>query len=229
MIRNSFFFFSALALFAIAGFWPTYYSRPHEETDWHVHLHGIVMSLWIAMLISQAWLIRSNNRLLHRRLGKASYFLAPAVVFATLSLAHVRLERAGPAPAPDLLYFFYVQASLLAMFVLAWTLGILNRHAPHVHARYMACTALTLVDPVFARLLYSHAGVEPPFMQLATYLLVDTILMALIAWDLRNDRRPIVFPAMLAAFVVAQIPTFFAASSIGWRSFAVWYGGLPLP
>ena len=44
MIRYSVFFFATLALFAVAGFWPSYVSRMSEEKNIHVHFHGLVMA-----------------------------------------------------------------------------------------------------------------------------------------------------------------------------------------
>src|SRR5215475_5735242 len=105
ILRNSVYFFAALALFAVAAFWPTYLSRIGAVTEGHVHAHGAVMASWLAMLVAQAFLIRSNRRPIHKLLGKASYVLAPLVVLSTLSLAHMRLAEAGNAPSVDLLYF----------------------------------------------------------------------------------------------------------------------------
>src|SRR5262249_2561499 len=119
MIRNSVYFFTLLALFAIAAFWPSYLSRATSIPEVRVHLHGAVMALWVAMLITQAFLIRNGARPTHRLIGKASYVLAPLIVLSTLALAHLRLHEAGDEPPVDLLYFVYVQLAMLSLFVLA--------------------------------------------------------------------------------------------------------------
>ena len=41
--RRSAPFFGALLLLAIPAFWPTYFSPPRYEADWHVHVHGIAL------------------------------------------------------------------------------------------------------------------------------------------------------------------------------------------
>ena len=228
MIRNSVFFFAALALFAIAGFRPSYLTRINQESNLHVHLHGVAMALWCVMLIAQGYLIRSDQRVLHRALGKFSFVLVPLIVYSTLSLSHFRLQEAGKEPPADLLYFFYVQLSLLVVFTLAYVLAIANRRKPSIHAGYMVCTALTLVDPILARLLFNHLGVDRPRWQILTYGFIDLILLWLIAWD-RKQRRPVtLFPAMLGVFVIAQIPTFFLFETPAWHAFALWYGSLPI-
>ncbi len=45
--------------------------------------------------------------------------------------------------------------------------------------RYMVCAALTLVDPVVARLLFIGLGMDYPEGQVVTFALDDTILLAL--------------------------------------------------
>jgi len=229
MIRNSVYFFTMLALFAIAAFWPSYLSRATSIPEVRVHLHGAVMALWVAMLITQAFLIRNGARPTHRLIGKASYVLAPLIVLSTLALAHLRLHEAGDDPPVDLLYFVYVQLAMLSLFVLAYVLAIKHRKTPQLHARYMACTALALFDPIFARLLYNHLGIDFPLAQVITYTAMDAILLGLALWDWRHDRRPSVYPAMLGIFVLVQLPTFFLYKLPVWRKVAVWYGSLPIP
>jgi hypothetical protein len=224
--RNSVLYFAALLLFAIPAFWPTYLFVEKVEPDFHVHLHGAVMLLWLLLLISQAGLIRFGHRAVHRQLGKFSYFLAPVIVVSTLLLAHFRMKQ---GLTQDILYFFYLQLSLLILFVLAYSLAIHYRHTPALHARYMVCTALALVDPIFARLLYNHLGITPPLMQILTFALIDVILLALTIRDWKQGNGLRVFPAMLGAFVLLEIPTFFWPELPSWRGFVQWYAGLPLP
>ena len=224
--RRAVFFFIALLLLAIPSFWPTYLFPPKVDPDYHVHLHGIAMFLWCALLIAQAWLIRTQRRELHRRLGKVSYALAPVIVVSTLLLAHYRLKQ---GPTAEDLYFFCVQVSLITLFVAAYSLAIRYRHTPALHARYMVCTALPLIDPIVARLLFNHVGIQPPWVQVATYLLTDVILLCLVLLERRQASGVRIFPAMLVAFVVLQAPTFFLPGTPGWRAFALWYIGLPLP
>ena len=93
----------------------------------------------------------------------------------------------------------------------------------------MVCTALTLVDPIVARLLYIGLGIEPPAMQAITYALVDATLVFLWMRDRRLGSSAGVFPGMLALFILVEIPTFILPDTVAWRAFAGWYAGLPLP
>lgn len=226
MQRNAIFYFLGLLALAAAGFWPTYLAPPRIEGDWHVHLHGLAMFAWMGLLISQAWFVRSRRLALHRAVGRVSYGLVPVIVASTLLLAHYRMRQ---GLGIELLYFFYVQLSLLAVFVASYALAIANRRRPAVHARYMACVALTLVDPIVARILAFTFGTGFPVMQAATYGAVDAILLALIASDARAGLKPRVYPAMLAVFVATQLPTFFLYRTAAWRTFTESFAALPLP
>src|SRR5947209_7884804 len=95
--RRSAPFFGALLLLAIPAFWPTYFSPPRYEADWHVHVHGIALFTWSVLLIVQPWLVRSGRLALHRRLGKVSYVLAPVIVLSTVLLARYRMHESTPS------------------------------------------------------------------------------------------------------------------------------------
>lgn len=226
MYRAASFYFAFLLLLAIAAFWPTYIAPKRYEADWHVHLHGISMFLWMLMLVVQASLVRAGSFPAHRALGRTSFVLVPVIVASTLLLAHYRM-RSGINK--ELLYFFYVQVSLLAVFLVAYAGAILNRATPAVHMRFMVCTALTLVDPILARLLYAHLGIEPPLMQLITYGAVDLVLVALILHDRMHQHYAQVYPGMLAVFVAAQVPTFLVTQAPWWKTFTQSFARLPLP
>src|SRR5688572_3442084 len=226
MYRASPFFFAALLLAAIPAFWPSYLYPKKYEADWHVHLHGIVMFLWMLMLIVQSTLATRRSFDAHRALGKTSFVLVPVIVASTLLLAHYRM-RSGINK--ELLYFFYVQVALLVQFLVAYSFAIMNRRMSPVHMRFIVCTALALVDPILARLLYNHFGIEPPLMQLITYGVVDLILLALIVHDRLERQYSGAYQGMLVVFLVAQAPTFLVTNTAWWKAFTQSFARLPLP
>jgi hypothetical protein len=225
--RRSAPFFGALVLLAIPAFWPTYLALRPYEADWHVHVHGAALLLWSVLLIVQPWLVLRGKVRIHRAVGKSSYVIAPVIVVSTILLAHYRIHAS--APSFDQLYFLWVQLSLITVFAIAYVQAIRWRRSGGMHARYMICTALAMIDPIVARLLYNHTGVDIPWLQVATYLLVDAILLALWVRDRRMGNGVRVFPAMLAVFVAFQLPTFFLPQTAAWRAFAQGFGALPLP
>jgi hypothetical protein len=225
MYRASPFLFAALLAAAIPAFWP-YLNPKKYETDWHVHLHGIAMFLWMLMLIVQSTLATRRSFDKHRALGRTSFVLVPVIVASTLLLAHYRM-RSGLNQ--ELIYFFYVQVALLVQFLVAYFLAIANRRTPQIHMRFMVCTALALVDPILARLLFYGFGVEPPLMQLATYGFTDLVIVALIVHDRMQRHYSRVYEGMLAVFVVTQAPTFFLTGTKEWLAFTQAFAKLTLP
>jgi hypothetical protein len=209
----------------IPAFWPSYFFPPQYEADWHVHLHGAAMFSWVALLVAQAWLVR-RQRPWHRKLGKVSFAVVPLIVVSTLLLAHHRMRGGLNA---DLVYFFYVQLALVALLATSYALAIANRRTPAVHARYMVCTALAIVDPIVARLLFTWFAIDWPQAQVVTFALVDGVLLLLMARDIANRFPRPVFPRMLALFLAAEVPTFFIYDTAGWKSFVAAFAALPLP
>lgn len=226
MYRASPLFFIALLALAVPAFWPSYFFPKKYETDWHVHLHGIAMFLWMLLLIVQSSLIRYKAFEVHRALGKSSFVLVPVIVASTLLLANYRM-RSGLNK--ELVYFFYVQAALLVQFTAAYAGAIFERRTPAAHMRFMVCTALALVDPILARVLYNHFGIEPPLMQAITYAVTDLVLVGLILHDKLNAHYTRVYPAMLVLFVATQVPTFFVPQWREWVQLTQAFAKLPLP
>ena len=80
MYKNAVFYFLALLVILVGGFWRSYFSQLGGEITLAQYFHGISMLLWVLLLITQAWLIRTNRRPIHRLSGRASFVLAPLVV-----------------------------------------------------------------------------------------------------------------------------------------------------
>ena len=226
--RNSVFFFLLVPVFAVWGFWPTYFQgviRPITAID---HAHGIAMFGWCAMLIVQAWLIRSSRRSAHRATGKLSYALVPVIAVSTLMLANQQINARGLTF--EGLYVLMLQMSILPQFLIFYALAIKNRQRSDVHARWMVCTALPLIDPIFARIfIFNVLGPEnAAAAQYLTYALTDLIAIALVIWDWRREQRRDVFLPALTVLIVLQLPTFTLVGSAGWAAFSGWFLGLPI-
>ena len=146
--------FFAATLFA---FWPTYFTRIDAIPTYHFHLHGIVMLLWIALLVSQAFLIRAKRRPLHRKLGKLSYVLAPLVIAASLHLLHFRLSGIPPSQLQEsAFYFVALIVNALVAFAVLYGLAIAYKRNAAMHARYMISTVFPLFTPVTDRIIGMH-------------------------------------------------------------------------
>ena len=217
-------YFAGLFLVALVAFWPTYLSRIARASG-YTHLHAVTASSWMLLLVAQPLAIRTRRIALHRLLGWASYVVAPLVVVSMVLLAHSKMHGASRED----LVGAYLPLALATLFALSYTLGIATRRTMALHMRFMVCTAMTLIDPVFVRLL-NWIYATPPFLyQWITFSLTDAVF-AIFIWRERHSRRGRgVFPALLALFVVSQ---FVALSGLyearSWEAFVRWFAALPL-
>jgi uncharacterized membrane protein len=226
MARVVVFWFAAVLLAVVIGFWPTYVVRIGEMSSWRVHAHGALLLAWCLLLVAQAWLIRDRRGALHRNLGKVSFALVPLIVVSSVVVEHGALVRAAGKLDEEALFFAYLVMALMSVFLLAFVLAIAHRKVMALHMRYMTCTLLAMFDPVFARILDVRFGIQFPVQQMITFAMIDAILLWLCYRDRDTPHRA--FHGMLAAFVAVQVPAFFVYKTAWWRDVVAWFATLPI-
>ena len=107
IFNNSVFFLALIPLFAVWGFWVTYFTRPAGSIAIHEHLHGVAMFAWLGLLVLQAFLIRTNRRSLHRQTG---IVLQSNFLFAGSVLENLRFFPGEKANDPEFAQLFKVAA-----------------------------------------------------------------------------------------------------------------------
>ncbi len=227
LFKKSGYYFVALLILAVIGFWESYFSMPFGGIDHYVHIHAIAMLLWIGMLITQAFLIRHQKRSLHRMFGKFSYALVPVIVVSLVLLAHNQITIHDYGISYTRLYILFLQLSLLTIFVITYVLAIIYRKSPSQHARYMISTSLTLIDPAVARIPLNLPTL-PFSYQVLTFALTDIILFILIIIERKQTKGREVFPIVLAVFLFFQALNLTWTDSIIWDNFSLWFANLPL-
>lgn len=215
---------AALLALALAGFWSSYVSRL-DTAGAVTHLHAGLMLAWFAMLFVQPWLVRTRRLDLHRRIGRLSYGLVPAIVATCLWLSQLRMSAATPQTFGFQSFILYLGVAASAMFLLFWGLAIRHRREPGLHARYMAGTALVLIDPALARLLLLMQ-VPGPLLQWISYGLVFAILGVLL-WRGRGWPGQRAFVVVGAVFALNLALLFVVPRAEAWQAFARFWGGLP--
>lgn len=151
---------AVLLLLAIPAFWPDYLARL-RAADLYTHAHAILGTLWLLALVVQPLLIRARQMRLHRSIGRLAVAAGIAFFISGLLLTHHRASRMAETAFERDGYFFYLPLLMSAIFGAALALGFAWRRVMAVHARFMVCTALALVDPVLARLLHFYAPPLP--------------------------------------------------------------------
>lgn len=217
--------FALFFMAALVAFWPGYLSKL-PGGGFYRHLHAVVMTLWFGLLIAQPLLIRSWRRPLHRLLGKSAFVLAPLAVVSMILGVHARmLELKNAAQA----YYAILPLAIAAMFTIAVTLALLYRRQSALHARYMICTGLALIDPVGARLLGYYFPPLPGWAyQGTTFTLMDLLLLWLIWRERRAPRGRAAFPVMLAVAIPLQVSVFVMPYVPAWQAAMQWFRALPL-
>ena len=230
--RNAVYFFAAILLCAIWGFWPTYYSNPLQVSDYYVHAHGVMLTLWCITLVAQGYLVRSGRRDIHRQVGKTAFILAPMVFLSTLAVIHNGVDASNERGV----FLLAVTLNNVLLFGITAGLGFYHRREPAVHARYMLCTVLPMFAPIFGRII-RQLGAEiefipqvggRPALQIVSYVGSDGILLALAIWDWVSHRRLRVFPVLFAVYAITHLALFAVYDQPFWAAFAQWFKSLPL-
>lgn len=186
----------------VAGFWPSYFSKlfsvPSEPLTVLVHLHGALMTAWIALFIVQVSLVAAGRTDLHRRLGVIGFALLAMILIVAVPTTIVATKLGGnhmPGPAlPGLA----LVATAFVEFVTLAGLGLFHRHQSDVHKRLMVLACFAATDAAVSRLPFGFLD-----SILKIHLTNDLVLAAVVAIDTVRHRR--LHPAFLwgSVFLVA--------------------------
>lgn len=222
---------AALALLALApyAFWPAYLSKLNVA-DAYTHAHAVLGTCWLLLLIVQPLLIRASLRSSHRLLGRIGLLVGTAFFVSGMLIAHRSIARMSPDQFTREGRFVYLPLAMATIFVIALLLAVLWRHNAAAHGRFMAATALPLLDPLFARLLFFYAPPLPAeaLYQVPAFALSIAVMVAMLVSLPATSpaRRSFQYFAggvaglLLGAFVIPYTAT--------WHAFAAWFRALPM-
>ncbi len=208
-------------LIVLAGFARTYYLKPFFGTPdlpgRIVHLHGMVMTAWVLLFITQISLVATRRTRVHQRLGIAGGVLAALVVIVGVLTALFAAAR-GASPGPPALAFLIVPLGDMLIFSVLIGLALYFRRNLQVHKRLMLLAAINLLTPAIARIPLSFITNGGP---IAFFGLTDLVLLGFLAYDTFKHRR--LHPVFLwgSIFVIALQPLrlLLAGTSV-WMNFA---------
>ena len=200
----------------LLAFWPSYFAVL-PAASWPIHFHGVIASLWIALLAWQSWTIHHGRTEQHRAAGLASLAVFPFFLASNLLIVHSVAGKFVTGENPFAARFGARLAILdliatAAIAFLYWS-ALRWRREVHLHARFMLATVFFLFAPIFARVFRLYvpplAVVPPEFdgflfnVQLANFA---TLLLAVaLAARLPKHARPWL---MTAAAVAVQMVAF---------------------
>jgi hypothetical protein len=147
----------------LAGFIPLYTLRllRHDPNlTLLVHAHGLVMTSWIALFLTQTLLISSHRIDLHRRLGMFGVGLATLVMLVGMpTLVNAAARKSHDVHSTRFLWMLAAFDGI-ALVVFASLVGaaILLRRRGDYHKRLMLLATLSLLGPAFGRLTEYATG-----------------------------------------------------------------------
>ncbi|MGZ8551600.1 MAG: hypothetical protein ACXWV2_13100 [Chitinophagaceae bacterium] len=235
--HNLGYWFLSLIVLVFAGFYTTYFSVFFQPRPAVIHIHFTLMALWIAMLITQPFLIKYKKRSLHRLVGKISYVLVPLVLLFSFLMIRVGYYRyvneLQEQVAKGLNHFTDAEILKLAAdgpiaifyfswFALFYILAIINRRKSSVHARYMVATALTLLGPTVDRIIMiplqtENIGFIPAYV--IAFLIADIVLVILLIKDYKTKKPIKTLATCLAIYITGQVLYFVVPRFDWWPDF----------
>ena len=215
---------AAFLVIVFAGFARTYYLRPYfspTPLPRLLHLHGIVFSAWIVLLLAQTALVAARRTAVHRRLGAAGAALAVLVVVMGTTTAIIRAKIVEvPPDAASPLVFLTIPLGDMLIFSLLAGAGFYFRRRPDVHKRLMLLATVAILPAAVARLPFDFIQQYGP---LAFFGLPDLFVVVLLAYDLATRgrfHRATVLGGLL--LVVSHPLRLVVGNTRAWLSFAEW-------
>lgn len=219
-----------LLLLAALAFWPMYLSKNWAEIDRYTHAHALLGTLWLLVLLVQPILILRGYRLRHRMVGGTSLFVALGFVLSSFLLTHFRVSRMTEAAFAKEGIHIYLPLAIAVLFATACVFGMRWRKSAPVHARFMFSTALMLVDPVLARIMFFYLPRLPSdhLYQGITFALIAAVMVYLVnSLPPRTPGRSWYRNYCLGT--VAILALYFAVPyTDAWLAFSNWFRVLPL-
>jgi len=213
----------AIPLIVLLGFARTYYLKGlfagPPLPGLLVHLHGIVMTLWVILFIVQVRLVATRRTYIHRRLGIAGGILAILVVVVGVATS-IAAARRGASPGPPPLQFLVVPLGDMLLFAILVATALYHRNRLEVHKRLMLVVAVTLLGPAIARIPLQFIAAGGP---LAFFGLTDLCLLACVAYDtMKNRRLHPTFIWSIGLVIASQPLRLMLAGTPQWIRFADW-------
>ena len=210
-------------IIVLIGFARTYYLKGVFGTPalpgLLVHIHGIVMTAWVILFITQVWLVAARRTKLHKRLGVLGAILA-ALVFLLGAAVAISAAARGGSPGPPPLVFLIIPLGDILVFSILIATALFYRRRTDIHKRLMVLATVNLMAPAIARFPLSFIETGGP---LIFFALTDLFLLTCIAFDTIKNRRLHPAFALGAVLIIALQPLrlMFAETDI-WLRFATW-------
>jgi hypothetical protein len=210
-----------LAIFIVFGF-AQFAARgfvDYGAAPVYVHLHGMVMMAWLALMVVQPTLVQRGNAALHRRLGWTGAVLAVLVVGMGSFIGIRSLQNGTQPPFFTQPYFLALTQTGVITFAGLVGFAIARRRQTEWHRRLLVGAMVALMEPALGRVL------PMPFIMPWGEWLALAIQLGVMGLIMRHDRKTLgaIHPATLIAALVITLHHIIVetlAITPAWQAFA---------
>ena len=184
-----------------------------------IHLHAVLFSSWIVLLIAQSSFISSARYDLHRKIGLFGFGLACGMTLVGVMAATDSLRRIKMVGPIDMGTFYAVPLFDIIVFAVLIFFAYCWRHDPATHKRLILIASITIVDAAagrdpLTRITHLHY-LNNVFTQFYTVLLAGFDL-----WYLKRIHRATLLAGLFSiVMLLIAIPV---GSTGPWIVFADW-------
>jgi hypothetical protein len=189
-----------------------------------VIVHGVALTLWFVLFLTQSVLIANRRRQIHMTLGWSAMALAVIIVVSGFAVAikSVQADPLSPFWGMEYRQFLLIMLTEIGSFALFVLAGVLNRKRPARHRAMMLLATMSILAgatlrmpilfPIFGTT--GWVGIFGPIFALGAVLLAtrSVMLRTLDRWLAAG------FAAMVASYVLAVT----LATGESWKSVAHW-------
>jgi hypothetical protein len=228
-----------LLALAIVAFSPAYFMVLDTSLPMVMHIHAVLMFLWMFILIAQPILIKKKQFRLHRITGKVTYGLVPLLLltgYAMIRYAYgtdfidIPRETGRLMTSDEIVHQARIYIALplyyFFAFIVFFSLGVIYRKNPLVHAKYMIATALSVTGPIIDRVFYyTLTGLQVSIffpLEYVAFLLIDVVIIWLLFIDVRRNYNVRPSIVILTLYGSGQILYYAGLESSLWQTFAGW-------
>lgn len=208
------------------GFAPSYYLAGVLRAplpSLAIHVHAVVFSCWILLLIAQTSLTAAGRVDVHRRLGIAGFILASSMLIVGVWAATDQLARVSHVRDP--LGFYIFPLANIAAFAVLIVFACRARFDSAAHKRLIVVASTALMSAPIARwhlhgFLHTRVfGFSAPVAERLSYIFI----LLLVAYDLLTTRRVHRATVWAGVFLITfqQFALIFGRTSV-WHAFAGW-------
>jgi hypothetical protein len=222
------FFITAVVYMTIVvfvGFWPSYFGQlftDMPDRHWVIHLHAVVFTGWLLLLLAQVVLVAAGNTKFHRKLGIAGGMYGILILVLGVSAAFVLplgKMADGQWTMDEAASFLILPLGDMLIFSGLFGAALYYRKKSDIHKRLILAASVMLVFPAAAR-IFGEADIPLLMLLWLAPMVAGMILDGIL------HRK--VHPAYLAGFAVLLLSVGRAVIMYTepWQDFAAWLLGL---